>query len=615
MEKGFLICILLLFFLIPIVNAEAPWPFFNGNLQHTGLSPYDTTKINGAIKWTFETGDGIESSPTIDDNGTIYFGSHDGYLYALNSDGTLKWKFKAGNPVYNEQWKRYSAILSSPAIGKDGKIYIISPDDFLHAVKGGNEVWKFPLKWDAIDFWASAMVGNDGTIYVGAARNRNLSSPNLISAFYAINSDGTERWHYEISAGVTSAPALANDGTIYINGNVEGADKSTTEAYLFALTSDGKLKWKFKMQDWVESSPSVGNDGIVYTGSKEGKVYALNSDGTLKWKFSANDGIDGTPAIGKDGTIYVGSWDNNFYALNPNGTLKWSYEVEPGFETIGASAAIGADGTIYFGTTKGFFYALYPNGTKKWEIANMGSVASSPAIGKDETIYIGAWDKKMYAIGEGVVASSVNNSTDCHEKQLARMVQFEKNPENTCIDGTCDSTSTICQKKNFDGSCDAPIQACVSSNCKTIRSYCNLLIKNTEQSEGYTVNFKENYITKDGQVHFLKEMSAFLLPGQWRTIFWQYEVDANNVGYCDYSDLGNLVCEKKSPYDNKVTWNFTDNKSNAENSPFAGENRAPIWQEILLRAILPLTLIIGLIAGIIGVVIFIVKKKRKKFGR
>ncbi len=558
MQKRLMLFAILFILLASLANAEPAWPFFNGNLRHTGLSNYDTSSVTGAVKWTFETGDGIESSPTIGEDGTIYFGSHDGYLYALSPDGKEKWKFKAGAPIYNDKWKHYSAIISSPAIAKDNTVYIISPDDFLYAVKNGKEEWRFPFKWNGIDFWSSPMVSEDGTIYAGSARVDGNS--NLVSGFYALSPDGKEKWHYEINAGVSSSPAIAKDGTIYVNGNIlkKGSDMATTEGYLFAFTKDGALKWRFKTQDWIETSPSVAEDGTVYTGSKEGKVYSLNPDGSLKWQFSAGDGIGGTPAIGKDGTVYVGSWDNNFYALSPDGKEKWRFGVDPGFESIGASAAIGADGTIYFGSSRGIFYALNSDGTEKWHISDMGSVASSPAIGKDGTIYIGAWNKKLYAIGAGEVTQSPKNSGDCHEKQLARDVKFDNEPVNTCIDEACDSYSILCQKKNFNGGCDAPMEVCVSKTCKKYRSYCNLLVKDLENKAGETIIFKENYITADGQKHFIKEMKAFLLPGQERSIVWQYEVDASQLGSCDYSDLANRICEQEKI---NVTWNFTSGRT------------------------------------------------------
>jgi outer membrane protein assembly factor BamB len=44
-----------------------------------------TQPAPGTLKWRFKTGGAVVSSPAIDANGTIYFGSNDLYLYALNS--------------------------------------------------------------------------------------------------------------------------------------------------------------------------------------------------------------------------------------------------------------------------------------------------------------------------------------------------------------------------------------------------------------------------------------------------------------------------------------------------------------------------------------------------
>jgi outer membrane protein assembly factor BamB len=48
--------------------------------------------INGSAKWTFSSNGVITSSP-LAYNGTVYVGSFDKYLYALDTArGTLKWK-------------------------------------------------------------------------------------------------------------------------------------------------------------------------------------------------------------------------------------------------------------------------------------------------------------------------------------------------------------------------------------------------------------------------------------------------------------------------------------------------------------------------------------------
>ena len=71
--------------------ANSPWPVFRHDLGHTGRSQVDTSKNNGLEKWEFDTGSSIFSSPAIDPDGTIYFGSEYSKLYALYTNGLNKW--------------------------------------------------------------------------------------------------------------------------------------------------------------------------------------------------------------------------------------------------------------------------------------------------------------------------------------------------------------------------------------------------------------------------------------------------------------------------------------------------------------------------------------------
>ena len=48
----------------------------------------------------YATGNGIASSPAVGADGTIYIGSRDNYLYAVNpTHGALQWKYLTGNMV------------------------------------------------------------------------------------------------------------------------------------------------------------------------------------------------------------------------------------------------------------------------------------------------------------------------------------------------------------------------------------------------------------------------------------------------------------------------------------------------------------------------------------
>ncbi len=414
------------FFLFDVAYAQladSPWPVFHGDIRHTGLSPYNTSHVDGTVLWTFETGAGIESSPTIDKHGTVYIGSHDGRLYAIYPNGTLKWYFDTGKISYIEKWDTKKSIMSTPTIDSSGNIYVHSAADYLFAVNSdGKEKWRFPLKWDS-DFWPSPAIGTDGTIYMGSARTEETNSMGL----FAINPDGTEKWRFIIKSGVSSSPAIGNDGTIYVGGS----DPETNKGKIYAINPDGTERWEFTTEDWEESSPTVGNNAI-YIGSKEGKVYAINFDGTKKWSFQTGGGVSTVPAIGKDGTIYVGSWDYYFYAINADGTLKWRFLTEAAYEGVSSSAAIGADGIIYFGSNNGKFYALYPNGTEKWHYDTKSSIPGSPAIGKDGTIYIGTWDNKLYAFGKDKEKNKVedriiNQTTEPKEEKESEPEKIEEN--------------------------------------------------------------------------------------------------------------------------------------------------------------------------------------------
>ncbi len=84
------------------------------------------------ILWRFETGDFVQSSPTVHKN-AVLFGSDDGYLYSVDQrTGELKWKFNA-----NE------SIFSSPAIHR-GVVYFGAGKN-IHGldVDDGRLVWSF----------------------------------------------------------------------------------------------------------------------------------------------------------------------------------------------------------------------------------------------------------------------------------------------------------------------------------------------------------------------------------------------------------------------------------------------------------------------------------------
>ena len=108
------------------------------------------------MKWSFPTGSLLSSSPVIGTDGTVYVGSGDWNLYAINPDGSQKWAFPTGGSIW---W-------SSPAIGTDGTLYIGSDDRNLYAISPeGTLKWSFATGGLV---QSSPTIGEDGTVYVGS---------------------------------------------------------------------------------------------------------------------------------------------------------------------------------------------------------------------------------------------------------------------------------------------------------------------------------------------------------------------------------------------------------------------------------------------------------------
>ena len=129
----------------------------------------DTVAGNGTIGYTGDGGParlakiGQPAAITISPDGTIYFGSGDKKVYALNPDGTKKWDFLAG--------VTYS-VSSSAAIGADGTIYVGAGDPKVYALDGatGAKKWEFAMG-NGVD-WSSPAIAADGTIYIGSTDNK-----------------------------------------------------------------------------------------------------------------------------------------------------------------------------------------------------------------------------------------------------------------------------------------------------------------------------------------------------------------------------------------------------------------------------------------------------------
>src|SRR5215469_8893400 len=105
---------------------------FRSDPAHTGVYDSAAPALHSVV-WRFHSADSLVSSPVVSGD-TVYVGSSDGNLYAVNrSSGAIKWAFKT-----------LGAVTSSPAIA-NGIVYVASTDGNFYAVNADNGTlhWKF----------------------------------------------------------------------------------------------------------------------------------------------------------------------------------------------------------------------------------------------------------------------------------------------------------------------------------------------------------------------------------------------------------------------------------------------------------------------------------------
>ena len=267
--------------------ADSPSPMFKGSPKHTGLIEVVTNIETPYLQWKFFADNGVETTPAIGEDGTIYFGTFRDNFFALNPDGTEKWRFT----------REGEAFSTSPAIAGDGTIYAVS-------------------------------FGNIRPVYnILHEVDMGYGIPNL----HALNPDGTQKWEFDLGgiySGTISPPTIGPDGTVYVGSGGSGMQEDVdTGDVLWAINPDGTAKWSFDTGDAIFTSPAIGDDGTIYVSAANYTFYALTPEGEEKWRIVSDGYFDCSPAIGPDGTIYVGATDKLLRAVTPEGEVKWTFKV------------------------------------------------------------------------------------------------------------------------------------------------------------------------------------------------------------------------------------------------------------------------------------------------
>jgi outer membrane protein assembly factor BamB len=325
----------------------------------------------------------------------VYFTSST--VYAINADGNWNWRLMLGT------WN-CPGVNSSPAIGDDGTVYVRTECQ-LHALNAdASEKWQFSGHRNVS--WLPA-IGPEGNIYiVGFDDGPSGDNKSRFRTYlHAVDQAGVQQWEYDFGYGPSqdgftgrggvTAPAVANDGTVYVG---------CWDKQLYAFSPSGALKWTYLSGGVIGTSflsinadPSIAKDGTVYFATDEPRLYAVHPDGTLAWSVALAGLAQGTPSIAKDGSLYVPCMDGKLYSFAPDGALRWLY----GTGLSHSPATLDAAGTAYIGSADGKLYAINPNGALKWTFSAADEIWAQPTLGEDGTLHFLDISGVLNALGPG----------------------------------------------------------------------------------------------------------------------------------------------------------------------------------------------------------------------
>ena len=345
------------------------WNIYRGNQQLTGYTQM-TIPSELSVLWSFKTEDEIKGSPVVYDD-KIVFGSTDGSVYCLESDGEFCWKFETGNSI------------ESSALVLDDKVFIGNLEGILYALRldDGQKIWEYKTENQIMaspNWWRS---GENTFILVGS----------YDYYLHCVNaSSGQAIWQYELNNYLNSAVAI--DGNKAVFGGCDG--------FLHVIDlAKGSAIDQFDLASYIAGSPVLIED-MALTGDYDGQVSCVSlSDKKIMWSWTNEDSdlpIFASPAVYGE-KVVIGSRDKNVYCFDiKSGDLIWK---TPSGSRIDASPVISGEEVLVANMRGDLILINLLDGNVRWTYETGNAVFSNPVIFNNK-ILVGSSDGSLYCLGE-----------------------------------------------------------------------------------------------------------------------------------------------------------------------------------------------------------------------
>ena len=381
------------------------YPGRGPNLLWCGFTPYEVSFYNGTV----EGQAAIDTSRNV-----LYVGRGDGKLYAVDPEaGRTLWRYRTFNPERLDDPDGGGEVVSSPLLDDDGNIYFgtwgegtYETNAFYAVHPDSSLAWRYPSASSLTHriFASPALSPDHTTIYVSTFRDNDGTLPATLYAFHRAPLNATPdqqrlKWALDLEQNglpmQTTTLAVGTDGAIYVGGlSPEGFGVPVLTA-IEDLGDRAAFKWDPPYVTLRDGAQLVLGIALREVAGQTERLYAT----------TANLGT----------ALFNTKEEGALYAVEPlTGRVVASYDPSDDVGTaVGSvnSPAIDANGAIYFGVrgrfgnapVNGYYFGVTYDAQaerfeKRWHFEVDGYVEwSHPAIGPDGGLYAG---------------SAVNQSTD-----------------------------------------------------------------------------------------------------------------------------------------------------------------------------------------------------------
>jgi outer membrane protein assembly factor BamB len=374
--------------------------------------------------WHFSAGAPI-ATQVVESGGLVYFGSWDGYEYALYAtNGTLRWKAFLGQVSGGGMsvCGNYNLGVTSSATVSNGTLYVNGGTPSLFALNAstGLQSWNLSIGGPGsagFYLWSSPLLsGND--LYDGISSQ--CDDPLVPSGLEEVSTNGSEVGYFNSStpnpngSSIWATPSInGSSNTVFVTtGNPYrklSATYSESIVALNATTMNVTQAWAVPSAQRVADSDfggtaslftPTGSPAMVAAVNKNGNLYAwYQSNLTLRWDdFLSNQTPITTPAYG-GGLLYVYSptteidgtiFNSSVRGIDPlTGAYVWQLGLPKHY--IGYSAPLYYGGLLFVSDNSELLVLNATTGTVvklfTWNLG--GQILSSPTIARNE-VYVAA---------------------------------------------------------------------------------------------------------------------------------------------------------------------------------------------------------------------------------